>query len=271
MHILQVGSSQLDELCLDQMISTRLDQTDTPWLFQIDEPWLAPLASFFGELGSPYHRRQHNWNSAWNNPRCSWCRRLWRFYHNVSCWTYDEVVLMGDDLCDRCLIWCRRNQCLQKRDALCSKKGGQNKNALLLDIALNRALWNRIVTILCGSIPESGIDMNVQTTIWQQVLIGSGFSRRLGPFVNMQLHPRDTRLNWCFGQIRSLNGGHDASMFIKLCMVEVWPGTAKVLIPRYNSRGPNRSIICIVIAFLEPIAEFGLVDGYTWNRGWRYE
>ena len=58
--------------------------------------------------------------------------------------------------------------------------------------------------------------------------------------------------------------------FWKLWRLDVWgPGT-QTLIPRYNDDFHYYRVIFIVIAFLGPYTAFGLDDGYTWNRGWRY-
>ena len=181
-------------------------------------------------------------SSHWQYPnRCPWCGRL-RCYFGMG------SLPDGRHLCQRCLMWCRRNRCFQIRDELCSSGSGKNEGVWLLVIGHNRDVWKHVVTMLCGSIQEE--DMRIQAEIWRRVLLGT------------LVRHNERYMTW------SVPGG--VSIFWKFWMLDVWSRRGQALIPRYNDRCKNNRVLCIIIAFLGPFSEFGLADGYRWHRGWCY-
>ena len=161
--------------------------------------------------------------------------------------------------CERCLLWRKRNRCCQIRDAQCSNFGKQACSCA--KVMRGGLLWDRILTILCGSIRE--MDMKVQQSLWKRVLVASSLNFIIVESSSDENSDED-------GLTSIEKHSFRPSRFWKLWWVDVWGSGIQTLIPRYNNAFRYHRVIFIVIAFLGPYSAFGLDDGKTWNRGWRY-
>ena len=176
--------------------------------------------------------------------RCKWCRRLCRYF--------------GQDrryhLCERCQMWCHRNRYCQIKHALCS-------NSSMTPALRHPGLWAQMLDKLCGSILE--IDLYAQQEIWRNILCGPP-PDELSESESDELST--TTLDYIMW-ISQTEYPPECSKLWKFWMLDIW-GRSQSLVPRYNDRFKETRVLYIVIAFLGPFSEFGVVDGPFWTRGW---
>ena len=110
--------------------------------------------------------------------------------------------------------------------------------------------------------------MKVQESLWKKVLVASTWKLAHVDSSSDESSDDDdlTSIEKCSFMLLL----DHVTRFWKLWRVDVWgPGT-QTLIRRYNDGFRYYRVIYIVIAFLGPYTAWGLEDGRTWNRGWRY-
>ena len=110
--------------------------------------------------------------------------------------------------------------------------------------------------------------MKVQQIIWKKVLVASSW--KLIIVESSSDESSDENVLTSIEKHSFTPVPPHVTRFWKLWMVYVWGAGTQRLIPRYNDGFRYHRVIFIVIAFLGPYTAFGMDDGYTWNRGWRY-
>ena len=130
----------------------------------------------------------------------------------------------------------------------------------LLGITISPVVWPNILDLVCGSIHD--LDICVQNRIWREVLCGPGIEEFLeSDESESEVDTEDDDND--YWMIKPFPPG--VSDFWRFWFLDL-KESCRALVTPNGADG----ILMVVIAFLGPWRDFGVADGPSWNRGWRY-